>query len=78
MKINSISINEANKNFSKVTRLVDENRSILILKNNSPKYILLDYKKFESPKIADDMDIENISKRFIKKIKKLMRSLLND
>lgn len=31
-----ISITEANQNFSKVARLVDETGSVLILKNNVP------------------------------------------
>lgn len=41
MKINTknlVSITEANQNFSKVARLVDEQGSAVILKNNNPKY----------------------------------------
>ena len=33
---NLVSITEANQNFSKVARLVDENGSVIILKNNVP------------------------------------------
>ena len=33
-----VSITEANQNFSKVARLVDENGSAVILKNNIPRY----------------------------------------
>ena len=33
-----VSITEANQNFSKVTRMVDEKGSAVILKNNVPRY----------------------------------------
>ena len=34
---NLVSITDANQNFSKVARLVDENGSVIILKNNVPR-----------------------------------------
>ncbi len=36
-----VSITEANQNFSKVARLVDEYGSAVILKNNAPRYIIM-------------------------------------
>lgn len=38
-----VSISEANQNFSKVARLVDERGVALILRNGAPRYVLLDY-----------------------------------
>ena len=38
---NIVSITEANQNFSKVARLVDENGAAVILKNNVPRYLVL-------------------------------------
>jgi antitoxin Phd len=38
-----ISITEANQNFSKVTRLVDERGTAVILKNNVPRYLVIDF-----------------------------------
>mgnify|MGYP001033516100 CR=1 FL=1 len=35
---NLVSLTEANRNFSKVARLVDERGSAVILKNNAPRY----------------------------------------
>ena len=35
-----VSISEANQNFSKVARLVDEKGSAVILKNNVPRYLV--------------------------------------
>lgn len=36
---NLLSISEANQNFSKVARMVDENGAAVILKNNMPRYV---------------------------------------
>ena len=40
---NIVSITEANQNFSKVARLVDENGAAIILKNNVPRYLVLEF-----------------------------------
>ena len=37
-----VSITDANHNFSRVTKIVEEHGSALILKNNAPKYLMLD------------------------------------
>lgn len=69
MKINTknlVSITEANQNFSKVAKLVDESGSAIILKNNVPKYILMEFSKVEDEQIASNEDVENISKRLLK------------
>ena len=42
-----VSMSEANQNFSKVTRLVDEKGVALILKNNKPRYVVIDFDKYE-------------------------------
>ena len=46
MMINSnilVSITESNQNFSKVARLVDEQDSAVILKNNVPRYFVVEF-----------------------------------
>lgn len=61
MKINIdnlVSISEANQNFSKIARLVDEKGTAIILKNNAPRYVLLDYSLFRQNTIADDVDVD--------------------
>lgn len=40
---NLVSITEANQNFSKVARMVDNKGATVILKNNKPKYVIVDY-----------------------------------
>ncbi len=68
MKIDTntmVSITEANQNFSKVARLVDEHGTAVILKNNVPRYLVIDFSKAEKDSIASDEDIMSISKRLI-------------
>ena len=64
---NLISITEANQNFSKVARLVDENGSAIILKNNVPRYIIMEFSEAEKLQTAPDQDVDEISKRLIAK-----------
>ena len=60
-----VSISEANQNFSKVARLVDEMGSAVILKNNVPRYIVLDFSKADQDSVAADEDVLAISKRIM-------------
>lgn len=66
---NLISITEANQNFSKVARLVDENGSAIILKNNVPRYLIVEFGQAEKEQLASDEDVISISKRLIAKNK---------
>ena len=61
-----ISITEANQNFSKVARLVDERGSAVILKNNVPRYLVIDFSKADNEAIASDEDVMAISERLLK------------
>lgn len=61
-----ISITEANQNFSKVTKVVDEHGTAVILKNNVPRYLVIDFSKAEKEKIASNEDVFAISDRLIK------------
>lgn len=68
MMINSnamVSITEANQNFSKVARLVDEQGSAVILKNNVPRYLVIEFSQVEQMQAAQDEDIMQISTRLI-------------
>ena len=62
-----VSITEANQNFSKVARLVDEHGTAVIMKNNVPRYLVIDLNKAEQDMIAKDEDVLSISKRLIEK-----------
>jgi len=64
---NLVSITEANQNFSRVARMVDENGAAVILKNNVPRYVLMEFSQVEDEQQAKDEDILEISKRLITK-----------
>ncbi|MDR0849346.1 MAG: type II toxin-antitoxin system Phd/YefM family antitoxin [Propionibacteriaceae bacterium] len=51
---NLVSLTEANQNFSRVARLVDERGSVVILRNNVPRYVVLDYRQVEAEQTTDD------------------------
>ena len=40
---NLVPISDGNQNFSKVARMVDSKGTAVILKNNKPKYVLVEY-----------------------------------
>lgn len=62
---NLVSITEANQNFSKVVRMVDESGVAVILKNNVPRYLILEFSQAEKEQLASDEDVMAISKRLI-------------
>lgn len=64
---NLVSISEANQNFSKVARLVDENGAAIILKNNKPRYVLVDYSQLEKKEMAEDREVDGIAQKILSK-----------
>lgn len=72
---NLVSITEANQNFSRVARLVDENGAAVILKNNVPRYVLLEFSRAEQEQLAEDEDILAVSKRLIAKNRRAYEEL---
>lgn len=60
-----VSITEANQNFSKVARLVDEKGSAVILKNNVPRYLVIEFSQAEKMQEAEDEDVFAISSRLM-------------
>ena len=63
-----ISISEANQNFSKVARMVDQEGQAVILKNNVPRYLVIEFS------LADE-DVRAISRRLIAKNRKAYEEL---
>ncbi|CYV42074.1 type II toxin-antitoxin system Phd/YefM family antitoxin [Streptococcus suis] len=63
---NLVSISEANQNFSKVARMVDTNGTAVILKNNTPKYVLVDYQSLikeeqATPTIVEQSTLDEVA-----------------
>ncbi|MCD7736717.1 MAG: type II toxin-antitoxin system Phd/YefM family antitoxin [Lachnospiraceae bacterium] len=64
---NLVSITEANQNFSRVARMVDESGAVVILKNNTPRYLLIEFSSAEAEQTASDEDVLAISRRLLAK-----------
>ena len=64
---NLVSISEANQNFSRVARLVDERGSVIILKNNVPRYLVVEFNQDEGIQAASDESVLDVSKKLIEK-----------
>lgn len=62
-----ISISEANQNFSRVARMVDQEGQAIILKNNVPRYLVIEFSQAEQEQDAADEDVRAVSKRLIAK-----------
>ena len=71
---NLVSMTEANQNFSKVARMVDEKGAAVILKNNSPRYVILEYSQIQNQE-AEDIEVEKAAAVFWAKHKKAFEEL---
>ena len=72
---NLVSITEANQNFSRVARLVDEHGSAVILKNNAPRYLIVEFSQAEKLLDSDDEEVLALSSRLIAKNRKAYEKL---
>lgn len=75
---NLVSISEANQNFSKVARMVDENGVVVILKNNVPRYILVEYSQLQEIETVGDEEVDKVAKKLLSKHKKAFEALANE
>ena len=62
-----VSISEANQNFSRVARLADEKGTVVIMKNNAPRYLLIEFSQAEALQTMSDDDVLSVSSRLIGK-----------
>jgi len=72
---NLVSISEANQNFSKVARLVDENGAAIILKNNVPRYVLIEFSQFQEEETIEDETVQSIAKNILLRHKEAFMEL---
>ena len=64
-----VSISEANQNFSRVARAADRLGTVVIFKNNKPKYKLVDIQ------MTDDEKIDFVAARILKEYRKAFEEL---
>ena len=64
-----VPISLANQNFSKVAKLVDQFGSAVIMKNNTPRYIIYEFNQADSMQEASDDDVISVSKKLMQRNK---------
>ena len=69
------SMTQANQNFSRVAKLVDKNGSAIIMKNNKPRYLVIDFSDAETMQMAADNDVLSISRKLIRQNKEAYEEL---
>lgn len=78
MNINTntmVSMTEANQNFSKVARLVDQYGSAVVLKNNTPRYLIIDFAQADEVQFASDDEVFAVSKKLMERNKAVYEEL---
>ena len=58
-----------------MARLVDENGAAVILKNNVPRYLVLEFSQAQQEEQADEESLRDISRRLIAKNRKAYEDL---
>lgn len=70
-----VSVSEANQNFSKVARLAESVGTVVIFKNNKPKFKLVDLEHDDQIEMTDDEIIDLVAARILKKYRKAFEEL---
>lgn len=70
-----VSISEANQNFSRVARLAEKRGSVVIFKNNKPRYKLVDLEQDAEIEMTDDEKIDFVAARILKEYREAFEEL---
>lgn len=70
-----ISISDVNKNFSNVTKTVEKYGYAIVLKNNTPKYIISEFNQVASEEYVSNEDLLKASAKLIARNKKVYEEL---
>ena len=70
-----VAMTEANQNFSRVARLVDEQGAAVILKNNKPRYAVVDFSEYDSFQAYRRSLVEQTADRVIEENLEAFREL---
>ena len=70
---NIYSISEANKNFSHIAKEVDKAGSVVIIKNNKPKYVIS--KIDDGINLSEEEKIEVVARRILREHKRAFEVL---
>ena len=70
-----LSVSEANQNFSKATKLADQNGSIILLKNNRPSYMLISLRENPEFELSDEEKVDVVARRVLERHRKAFEEL---
>lgn len=70
-----LSITEANQNFSRVTRIADKHGTVLVLKNNKPRYMIVSLEDNSLLELTDDEKIDVVARRILERHRKAFEEL---
>ena len=60
-----VPMTDANQNFSKVVKMVDEKGMAVILKNNKPRYLVVDFAEYDEIQAARNKMIDKAADELI-------------
>ena len=70
-----LSITEANQNFSKAARIADKQGSVVIFKNNNPRYMIINLSENPLIDLSDEEKTDIIARRILDKYRKAFEEL---
>ena len=62
-----VSISEANQNFSRIAKMVDQYGQVIIMKNNVPKYVLTGFEQADRSEAVSEAELKKISDKIKKR-----------
>lgn len=62
-----VSISEANQNFSRIAKMVDQYGQVIIMKNNVPKYVLTEFEQADKKESVSEAELKKVSDEIKKK-----------
>lgn len=71
---NMVSMTEANRNFSQVARRVEESGPVVIVKNNKPRFIVMEYSDEETLS-APDETVLSVARQMMERHRVALRTL---
>ena len=70
-----LSITEANQNFSRATKIADQLGSVIVLKNNRPRYMLISLQDHPEFEMTDNEKIDVVARRVLERHRKAFEDL---
>ncbi|MDR2953001.1 MAG: type II toxin-antitoxin system Phd/YefM family antitoxin [Treponema sp.] len=62
-----VSITETNENFSRVAKMVDRTGAAIVLKNDVPRYVILDFNQLRDEETASASEALTSARKLLKK-----------